>query len=141
MNEQNERFPTEKEVEDYELLKDMLYSQKTEFSLLSNKKADTQLNQMKIKIANRVLEPLKEIFKNEESYEFLDTLDEEMMPTNSDVVLIFSQYETAIEEFKNKYYIRDRYLGGSRWITQECPPNHYKNEEEYDDEEYVEDEE
>ncbi len=97
-------LPTEKNIKDYELLKDMLHSQKKEFDLLSRKRSNEQLNSMKVKMANRVLKPLKELFKNEESHKFLDTLNEDELPTNSDVVLIISQYETAIGEFRNRYY-------------------------------------
>ena len=129
MNEQAPWLPIGKNIEDYQLLKDMLHSQKKEFSLLSSKKADVQLNTMKIKMVNRVLEPLNEIFKNEESHKFLDTLSEDEMPTNSDVVLIFSQYETAINEFKSKYFRYDEYLERKRWMTEECPPDFYENEE------------
>ncbi len=140
MTEENTGLPTEKNIEDYKLLKDMLHSQKKEFDLLSKKKADEQLNSMKIKMANRVLEPLKELFEHEESYKFLDTLNEDEMPTNSDVVLIISQYETAIKEFRNRYYLRDeyqssRYSSTTRWMTKECPPDHYADEEEDEDEE------
>ena len=116
-------FPTEKDIENYNLLKGMLQSQKKEFDLLSKKKADGQLNPMKIKMVNRVLEPLKVLFKDQESYEFLDTLLEDDMPTNSDVVLIISQYETAIHEFRNKYY-RDY-----RWVTQEYINGDYEMDE------------
>lgn len=129
-------IPTNKDIRDYNLLIDMLKSQRKEFDLLSKKKADGQLNPMKIKMANRVLEPLKELFKNEESYKFLDILDEDEIPTNSDVVLIISQYETAITEFKNKYYIADEYQFDSygykikRWMTQEYPPDYYENYDE-----------
>jgi len=99
MTEENTWIPTEKNIEDYELLKGMLYALKKEFDLLSKKKVDGQLNQMKIRMANRVLEPLKELFKHEESHKFLDTLNDDELPTNSDVVLIISQYETAINDF------------------------------------------
>lgn len=133
MTEQNGWLPTEKNLEDYKLLKDMLYSQNREFSLLSSKKADTPLNPMKIKMVNRVLAPLKEIFKNEEAHNFLDTLNEDEIPTNSDVVLIFSQYETAVEEFKSRYYVKDKYLRYSRWMTQECPPDYHENEADEED--------
>lgn len=100
----NTWVPTEKNIEDYVLLKAMLYSQKKEFDLLSEKENDGQLNPMKIKMVNRVLEPLKELFSHEDSHKFLDTLDEDELPTNSDVVLIISQYESAINGFRNKYY-------------------------------------
>lgn len=133
MNDKAEWLPTLKDIEKYELLKDILLSQKKEFDILSKKKADGQLNSMKIKIANRVLEPLKELFKHEEVYQFLDTINEDDLPTNSDVVLILSQYETAVIEFKNKYYVKDEYSGMfKRWITQEFPPDYYADESDED---------
>ncbi|MGR3173479.1 MAG: hypothetical protein ACUZ8N_02615 [Candidatus Scalindua sp.] len=138
MSKKDNWLPTEKDIEDYSLLKDMLKSQRHEFSLLSNKKPDVQLNPMKIKMVNRVLEPLNEILKHEPSHEFLDLLNEDDLSTNSDVVLIISQYETAISEFKSKYYIKDEYQYEYRWMTQEFPPDYHANnesEEDYEEEE------
>jgi len=140
MNDKAEWLPTLKDIDKYELLKEILFSQKKEFDILSKKKADDQLNPMKIKIANRVLEPLKELFKHEEVYQFLDTINEDDLPTNSDVVLILSQYETAVTEFRNKYFVIDEYRGGfssRRWMTQEFPPDYYadENEEDYEEDE------
>ena len=129
MTEENEWLPNNKNIEDYELLKNMLYSQKKEFDLLSKKKSDEQLNPMKIKMANRVLEPLKELFKHEESHKFLDILNEDELPTNSDVVLIISQYKTAIRDFKIRYY-KDYH-----WITVEYLSEQNELEEYYEDEE------
>lgn len=138
MAEEEMRLPTDQNVEDYKLLKDMLHSQRREFDLLSKKKADGQLNKMKIKMANRVLEPLKDLLKNEESHNFLDTLNEDELPTNSDVVLIISQYETAIKNFQGKYFQKDEYLSSDystkkRWMTEEFPPDYYKDNETYED--------
>jgi len=135
MTEQDNWLPLEKNIEDYKLLKEMLCSQRTEFDLLSRKKADGQLNPMKIKMVNRALEPLKEIFKQEEYHIFLDTLNEDEMPTYSDVVLIISQYETAIEKYRHKYYLKDKHLSsyGSpklRWMTEDFPPDYYADHEE-----------
>jgi len=100
-------LPTEKNIEDYSLLKDMLRAQRQEFALLSKKKSDGQLNKMKIKMVNRVIEPLNELLRNEPSHKFLDVLNEDEMPTNSDVVLIISQYEEALLNFKNRYFLID----------------------------------
>ena len=141
MTEKDNWLPSEKNIEDYELLKDMLHSQRKEFDLLSKKKADGQLNETKIKMVNRVLEPLKELFVKEKSHSFLDTVDEDAIPTYSDVVLIISQFETAIQEFENNYYLKDVYLSSDystkrRWMTEEYPPNYYRDpedEEEYED--------
>lgn len=149
MTKEDNWRPTEKNIEDYSLLKDMLKSQRKEFDLLSKKKPDDHLNKIKIKMVNRVLEPLNEILKHESSHKFLDILEEDDMPTNSDVVLIISQYETAISEFKDKYYVKDKYKSErygyhiQRWMTQEFPPDYYEteeSEEDYEDEDEDEDE-
>lgn len=127
MSKKQSQLPTEKNIEDYSLLKDMLYAQKQEFNLLSKKKSDGQLNKMKIKMVNRVLEPLNELLKNELSHKFLDVLNEDEMPTNSDVVLIISQYEKALLNFKNKYFLIDKNYRNKygtpqeRWNIKENP--------------------
>jgi len=127
MSKNQSWLPTEKNIEDYSLLKDMLYAQRQEFGLLSKKKSDGQLNKMKIKMVNRVLEPLNELLKNEPSHKFLDVLNEDDIPTNSDVVLIISQYEKALLNFKNKYFLidknyRDKYgEAQARWNIKEDP--------------------
>lgn len=142
MSDQEEWLPTEKNIEEYKLHIDLLHSQRKEFDLLSKKKADGQLNPMKIKMINRVLEPLRVLFSHEESHAFLDILDEDDIPTYSDVVLIISQYETAIKKFKARYYLKDRYLLDDydrpieRWMTQEEPHGYWADK----DEEYADDE-
>ena len=69
----------------------------------------------------------EEILANEPTKDFLDLLDEDEIPNNSDAVLIASQYEAAIEKFRKTYYIRDAYIRETRWITQERPEDHYEN--------------
>ena len=129
MTKKQNWLPTEKNIEEYGLLKQMLAAQRQEFNLLSRKKTNEQLNVTKIKMINRVLIPLKELFKHEESNTFLDILIEDDIPNNSDVVLIISQYEAAIINFKNSYYLKDRYKldkwgsGIPRWMTKEFPPD------------------
>ena len=120
-------LPTNKNIEDYALLKMMLDAQKNEFSILSKKNSNEVINKMKIKMINRVLSPLKEILKNEESVVFLDVLNEEDLPTNSDVVLIISHYEKALISFKDSYFLLDRENQDKygrpmpRWNTTENP--------------------
>lgn len=137
MIEKDVWLPSEQNITDYQLLIKMLQALKSEFDILSSKKADVELNKVKIKMTNRVLEPLKELLKNESSYKFLDLLDEVDLPTNSDVVLIISQYIKAIDEFKDTYYIRDEYQSTYlnkvyRWMTKEYPPNYYKGKKKKD---------
>lgn len=120
-------LPSKKDVQDHDLLTGMLAAQKQELDLLTKKQPNGQLNKMKITIVNRVLEPLKGLLKNEPSHKFLDVLNEVDMPTNSDVVLIISQYEKALRDFRSKYFIEDKNhknkygLFESRWSVAEDP--------------------
>ena len=140
MSKKQSWLPTEKNIEDYSLLKDMLHAQRQEFDLLSKKKSDGQLNKMKIKIVNRVIEPLNELLKNESSHKFLDIINENDMSTNSDVVLIISQYERALLNFNNKYYLIDKDYRNkygeaqARWNIKENPIETIGDEDEDDEE-------
>ena len=81
------------------------------------KKPDTPLNNFKVKSINRVLEPIKELLKEENMYPFLDVLDMDDMPTNSDVVLILSQYIKSMDIFHDKYYGYNSRSGQYEWST------------------------
>jgi hypothetical protein len=98
---------TQDAVTQYELLFPLLTGINTEMQELSKKKPDTPLNAFKVKTINRVLEPAKELLKEENMYPFLDILDADDIPTNSDVVLILSQYIKSMKIFHDKYYYYD----------------------------------
>ncbi len=139
MSEEKGWLPSEKDIESYDLLCGMLRAQRVEFDLLSKKKPNEELNKTKIKMLNRILKPLNKLLSNEDSYQFLDVLVEDEMPTYSDVVLIISQYETASQEFRARYYKKDEYKSNSirttkRWMTKEYPPEFYASEAEDEDE-------
>jgi hypothetical protein len=112
-------LPTRAEADTYEMLRPMLDKIAGEVRELSKKKQDGPLNELKVKMINRVLTQIKDLLKNESSVQFLDLLDTEILPTNSDAILIISQYDAALSAFHEKYYGWD---GDShRWFTQEEP--------------------
>ena len=102
-------------VDQYELLTPLLESAYKEMSELSKKKFDAPLNSYKVKVINRIIKPLKEILKSEAVVQFLDILDADDLPTNSDVVLILSQYIEATKLFYDKYYILNKNNGSWGW--------------------------
>ena len=108
---------TKESVTQYELLNPLLSGIYHEFRELSKKKPDTPLNNFKVKSVNRVLEPIKELMKEEDVYPFLDILDSDDIPTNSDVVLILKQYINAMGMFHEKYYKYNSRSGQHEWIT------------------------
>jgi len=87
-----------------------------EFSILSKKKPDGAVNKFKIKLINPVLE-VANYFVNDKRYrpfEEFELFDEDTLPTNSDVLVILSQYIACLE----KYYDdkREYYEGDYCWI-------------------------
>jgi hypothetical protein len=104
-NKINKEFwPTKEEVNLFRILFPMINSDLAEIRELSKKKQDEPLNKFKIKMLNKKLEKAKNILKNEQTVEFLDLLDEENLPTNSDAVLQISQFINSMSNFRRKYY-------------------------------------
>ncbi len=96
--------PTKNQAEEFDMLFPILDSVFNEIKELSKKKQDGALNELKVKMTNRVLNKVKSILKDDPTVEFLDLLDEEVFPTNSDAVLIISQFKAAMQQFKDKHY-------------------------------------
>jgi len=91
------------EIEQYELLVPLLRAMYDEIKELSKKKPDGSLNKFKVDKINRILLPLKERMKNEPVCQYLDVLDEETPPFNSDAVLVLREYSQASRMFSDKY--------------------------------------
>lgn len=112
--------PTEEEVVTYERLVPMLRAAHREMSELSKKKQDGIVNTLKIRNINRLLVKLESLLKNDPSKDFVELLDEESLPQNSDVVLLLSLWQAALTQYRNRYYgYDDRHM--LRWFTVENP--------------------
>lgn len=111
--------PTKQQVKGFDMLDPMLQSFLNEVRALSKTKPNEPLNQMKIKMINRILVQLKEVLASDASVEYLDLLDEETLPQNSDAVLILGQYGAAMHQFKEKHYRRDSGAFEKDWVTQD----------------------
>jgi hypothetical protein len=97
-----DRYLTESDIADYELVSPMLDSLHREMSELSKKKQDGLLNKLKIRHVNRILEKVKSVLADDPSVEYLEILDEDEMPQNSDAVLILGQWRAAMNQFRAK---------------------------------------
>ena len=98
--------------EQFNLLTKLLGGLYAEFSSLAKKQPDALTNAFKTSRVNRVLSPLKQIMASEDSTQYLDLLQEaddgqangKGRSTYSDAVIIMSQYKTACDEFRLKYF-------------------------------------
>ncbi|MGP8051209.1 MAG: hypothetical protein ACLPYB_11455 [Desulfobaccales bacterium] len=88
---------TTKKVNLFEVTMPLLNSMFAEFKELSKKKPEGAVNKNKIKIINRLLAKCREVLESELSIEYLDLLEEDDVPQNSDVVLMLSQYNASME--------------------------------------------
>lgn len=88
---------------------------------LSKKAPDGRLNTVKVKMINRVLADVKTALSDEPTMAYLDLLEDETLPSNSDVVLILGQYTAAAHQFEREYQKHDPLLGVTRWSTVENP--------------------
>jgi hypothetical protein len=115
----NQKLPSEAEVNKFEMLEKLLVSIYEEMKEFSKKEPDEPLDKFKVKNINRVLEKIKEIMKNEPTNEFLDLLDEDSLPSNSDCILTIGQFNASMARFRSKYF---GWTGiSSEWSTRENP--------------------
>ncbi len=75
-----------------------------EFKELSKKKPDAVLNKRKVELVNRLLKDVLAILEDEPSRPYLDLLDEDDLPQNSDVLLMLSQFVAAMSAFHDRYF-------------------------------------
>ena len=120
-NDASSPSPTEEQAATYDRLVPMLEAAHREMTELSKKKQDGVVNTLKIKMLNRLLSELSKIIEKDPSHAFVDMLDEETLPQNSDAVLILSQWQAALKQYKDRHYGYDSTEHGSRWFTVENP--------------------
>lgn len=99
-----EKKTTDEQVKLYLTINPLLKSAFDEVKEFSKKKQDEELNIKKVKMINRLLEKAKEILKDEPTVDYLELLDEDELPTNSDAVLTMSQFISAMNKFHDDHY-------------------------------------
>lgn len=108
---------TLEEVREYNLLLPMLTGLLKEVRELSKKKQEELLNKNKVRMINNILTRIKELLKDETSHDFLELLDDDSLPSNSDALFIMVQFDSAMLQFKSRYYRVDR-LGHGTWLKE-----------------------
>ncbi len=88
------------EVQDFERLEQQLHSMLAEISELSKKRPNDGLNKFKLKLVNVLLEGTNKFLRDQRPFKEFETFDENDLPTNSDVVVMLSQYATAVYQFR-----------------------------------------
>ena len=128
--------PTDAQVSEFLIIQPMIAEARKEMVELSKKKQDGILNELKVRHINRLLTKANEVLGTDPSLAFVELLDEETLPQNSDAVIVLGQWLEAMRQFKGRHHGNDPADPyHSRWFTQENPRS-----DQYDDDEYDEDE-
>ena len=109
--------PTRAQAEEFDMLWPILKSLLAETKELSKKKADNPLNKLKVRMVNKVLVQVKKLLATDPTMQFLELLDDETLPSNSDTVFIITQYDAAMEQYKDKHYS----YTSEEWFTRDLP--------------------
>lgn len=118
LKDANSLLPSNENVLQFEMLYPLLEGDISEIRELSKKKQDEPLNKLKVKILNKKLLQVKEILRNEPTFQYLELLDEDTFPSNSDAVLMMTQFQTSMNQYKAKYYTKDD-MWKSSWKTKD----------------------
>ena len=108
MTDKQDNFTTAQKGSQHDNLMPLLEAMFREFQDASKKKPDAVLNKRKVELVNRLLRDIFTILDAEPTRTYLDLLDEDDLPQNSDVVLILGQTVAAMEAFKDRYH---------RWLS------------------------
>lgn len=115
MKKEVKKHPTVQEVASFLMLEPMIQSLMDEVKEFSKKKPDGPLNKLKVEMINKRLKPMKELLSILPLANFLDELNDEALPTNSDTVLILGQYVGAIKSFREAFH--GYHVGDVGWWT------------------------
>ena len=114
---QFQHVTTSAKVEEFQASSEVFGGLLHEMRELSKKKPDATLSEHKVKILNRILADVSAVLEDEPETKYLDLLNDEQLPQNSDAVLVMVQHETALAAFEKRYHVYLRSLSERRWIT------------------------
>lgn len=89
------------DVEQFEKLEQQLHSFLAEISELSRKKPNDPLNKFKLKFINSTLEELNSLLGDYRPFKDFETFNVDELPSNSDAIIILSQYAGSAYLFRN----------------------------------------
>ncbi len=117
MKNSNQKYTTSEKADLHDVVMPLLDAMHQEFKELSKKKPDSILSVSKVQTVNRLLESCRKVLELEQSLQFLDLVDADNIPQNSDVVLMLSQYVVAMKQFRSNYSGWDEIEKSNRWFT------------------------
>ena len=114
---QTKRSTTRAKASSWVVVMPLLDAMYLEFKELSKKNPQSAISKGKVKVVNRLLETCRQVLADEASLAFLDLLDEDQLPQNSDVALGLSQYSAAMNQYRSAYY--GWHIDAYSWVVED----------------------
>ncbi|TKI54818.1 hypothetical protein E8L90_04825 [Brevibacillus antibioticus] len=89
------------DISHFEKVEAQLQGLFNEITALSKKKPDDAINKFKLKFVNQIIVEANKILKQEKPFPDFYSFEEDDLPTNSDVVMILSQYISCLEKLRS----------------------------------------
>lgn len=106
------------EIQLFEKLNGQLEGLYDEMSFLSKKSPTDGVNKFKLKFINQVLLDINAFLKEEyKPFSEFTKFEEDDIPTNSDIVLILSQYLNCMEKIRADNIDKDTYANRWYWLV------------------------
>lgn len=103
------------DILEFEKLEQQLHSFLDDISELSKKRPNDPPNKFKLKFINTTLSKLNSLLKDDRPFAEFKQFDIDELPSNSDVVLLLSQYAAAVHRFRVENTTNDE--DNSVWIV------------------------
>ena len=104
-----------KDVERYDELNSKLISLKGDIALLSAKKPNETVNEFKLKLINKMLVQINDLIKEFKPENDFEAFDLDVLPTNSDVLMMLNLYSNGMSRFKDANSIENSKM--DEWNT------------------------
>lgn len=104
-----------KDVERYDELNSKLISLKGDIALLSAKKPNETVNEFKLNLINKMLAQINDLIKEFKPENDFEAFDLDVLPTNSDVLMMLNLYSNGMRRFKDANSIENSKM--DEWNT------------------------
>ena len=105
------------EIDKFEKIQAQLNGLHMEISNLSKKSQNDALNKFKIKFVNQLVSAANEILNEDKPFNDFTSFDEDDIPTNSDVVMMLTQYLNCFEKLRTNNIIKENFNPVWYWVV------------------------
>lgn len=110
---------TKEEIDKFEKTQSQIDGFYKEIGILSKKNPNDAVNKFKLKFINQVIEDANSLLKgNYKPLDGFDKFEDDELPSNSDVTMIFEQYKSCLEKLRSDNISTKDFIHGWFWVIE-----------------------